>query len=308
MKRILQFTYLISFTSCVLTILGRFGHNRMFLDILSNFNFQFFIVNLICVIILVLAKKKWLPALLTIFMLLSYHPIIKAILEPTLQRNDSQKTTSVTSINLLGENSDHDKVKSFINEKDPEILILQEYTESWDSTLLPTLTRNYPFQKAHPRKDNLGICVCSKVAPESSQIIYLSEDNIPSILCEYNINNKKVAVLAVHLLPPKSIAEYQIRNKHLNAIAELSKTYNSFMVIGDLNITPYSSHFIEVLNTSDLVDSRKGFGMQASWPTWSFLFWIPIDHCLHTSDIKIIDRKIGPNVGSDHYPVSLMMQ
>jgi endonuclease/exonuclease/phosphatase (EEP) superfamily protein YafD len=30
---------------------------------------------------------------------------------------------------------------------------------------------------------------------------------------------------------------------------------------------------------------------------------IPIDHVLHTPDIRVYERKNGPRVGSDHLPV-----
>lgn len=30
---------------------------------------------------------------------------------------------------------------------------------------------------------------------------------------------------------------------------------------------------------------------------------IPIDHCLHSPDITVINRRVGSDVGSDHYPL-----
>jgi endonuclease/exonuclease/phosphatase (EEP) superfamily protein YafD len=30
---------------------------------------------------------------------------------------------------------------------------------------------------------------------------------------------------------------------------------------------------------------------------------VPIDHCLVSPEITILDRRLGPAVGSDHYPL-----
>jgi endonuclease/exonuclease/phosphatase family metal-dependent hydrolase len=52
-----------------------------------------------------------------------------------------------------------------------------------------------------------------------------------------------------------------------------------------------------------LRDSREGFGLQNSWPAYWPWLSITIDHCLVSRDIRLIDRKVGPDIGSDHYPV-----
>ncbi len=57
-----------------------------------------------------------------------------------------------------------------------------------------------------------------------------------------------------------------------------------------------------------LLDSRRGFGVQRSWPTSmkvSILgtMRIPIDHALVSRDVKVLDRRVGPFIGSDHFPI-----
>ena len=75
------------------------------------------------------------------------------------------------------------------------------------------------------------------------------------------------------------------------------------IVIGDLNLTPWSPRFRALLDDGGLGDSRVGFGHHATWPVWFPLLLIPIDHVLADPEIKVYRREVGPAVGSDHYPV-----
>lgn len=47
----------------------------------------------------------------------------------------------------------------------------------------------------------------------------------------------------------------------------------------------------------------RGFGVQTSFPSNLWLLRIPIDHVLVACAIGVDDRRIGPEVGSDHLPV-----
>ena len=47
---------------------------------------------------------------------------------------------------------------------------------------------------------------------------------------------------------------------------------------------------------------------EPTWPTYNPLLWIPIDHCLVSPEIIVTDRQIGPDVGSDHYPIVVDLQ
>ena len=97
------------------------------------------------------------------------------------------------------------------------------------------------------------------------------------------------------------------RNSQLEIIGESisndpSKTK---IVMGDFNVTPYSYYFSQLKKTIGLKNTMAGFGFQNSWPSLSPLdiFRIPIDHVFVSKNIQVVDRRIGPDLGSDHFPV-----
>ena len=78
-------------------------------------------------------------------------------------------------------------------------------------------------------------------------------------------------------------------------------------MIGDLNATPWSHGYRKLLRESDLYDSLVGSGRQASWPSGMGLAgklgMIPIDHCLVSLGVEVLDRDLGQASGSDHRPL-----
>jgi endonuclease/exonuclease/phosphatase (EEP) superfamily protein YafD len=71
----------------------------------------------------------------------------------------------------------------------------------------------------------------------------------------------------------------------------------------DFNITPWSPVFADILEGSGLRDSSLGFGVAPTWLSRPLFFGLPIDHILVSPDIKVKNRHVGPDVGSDHFPV-----
>jgi len=47
-----------------------------------------------------------------------------------------------------------------------------------------------------------------------------------------------------------------------------------------------------------------------SWPAFLFFKWlmIPIDHCLVSNDIRVVDVKTGASIGSDHLPLIVELE
>jgi endonuclease/exonuclease/phosphatase family metal-dependent hydrolase len=75
------------------------------------------------------------------------------------------------------------------------------------------------------------------------------------------------------------------------------------VVIGDLNITPFSPHFQQLLVDGKLRSAAEGFGWQASWPSFFRPAGIQIDHALVNSLVSIEHFNRGAATGSDHLPI-----
>jgi endonuclease/exonuclease/phosphatase (EEP) superfamily protein YafD len=83
----------------------------------------------------------------------------------------------------------------------------------------------------------------------------------------------------------------------------VAKLQQPVLLAGDLNATPWSTG-MRALTAGEL---RFG-SRQSPWkPTWSVRspFAIPIDHALSTAPLLILERRVGPDLGSDHRPLEL---
>lgn len=113
-----------------------------------------------------------------------------------------------------------------------------------------------------------------------------------------------IGIIGTHPEPPFNKKSAKIRNTHLSQmVKEFSAYTKPLVILGDLNCTPYSHHFKEVLKGLRLKDSRCNFGLMSSWPTGFFPMLIPIDHCLYNDKCSLIERRVGPDIGSDHFPI-----
>ncbi|MCI5133171.1 MAG: hypothetical protein D3904_17065, partial [Candidatus Electrothrix sp. EH2] len=134
-------------------------------------------------------------------------------------------------------------------------------------------------------------------------IIFPGNTALPSILAVIRIQQRDVRLLATHPMPPIGPELSRLRNQQLNRLPQYVDTSLPVLLLGDLNISPWSPHFSRLLQRTRLRNSMRGFGVQATWPSANPLFGIPLDHVLHSDHIVILNRTVGPDAGSDHLPV-----
>ena len=92
--------------------------------------------------------------------------------------------------------------------------------------------------------------------------------------------------------------------RHLHAAgAAVARSPVPCIVVGDFNATPWSAGFRAFAAGSGLRDTALGRGMQPTWNARSLVMRIPIDHIFAPPGTVVVRRVIGPDVGSDHFPV-----
>ena len=222
----------------------------------------------------------------------------------TTTHEPHSNTLRVVTLNLHWRNDDPQATVDFIHQSTPDIIVLEEVTENWQH-VLQRLTPEFPYQRVSTHKGVFGIAILSRFPLLESLVIESPIARTPSILAKLKWKlDRVITVIASHTLPPTSRARAKQRNAQLNELAALiQQQTHPLIVAGDLNITPWSPWFQDLLTTTKLQDNRKGFGIQATFPSWQPCLRIPIDHILTSPEIKTISFQAGPYLGSDHLPI-----
>ncbi|NJM10656.1 MAG: hypothetical protein HC889_00910 [Synechococcaceae cyanobacterium SM1_2_3] len=212
----------------------------------------------------------------------------------------------LANVNL--DNLDHDRIRRLIADAHPDVMVLLEISSGLIERL-GDLRKDYPHQVAELRDDPFGIVVLSRHPLSATQIILLGDSGPPAIVAVVTVGNRSFTVIGAHPWPPISAEFAQGRNRQLAELAHLARQIQTpLLVMGDLNTSPWSPYFARLLADSGLHDSRRGHGVQPSWPVSLPPLWTPIDHVLFSRGIRILQRQIASAMGSDHYPVIVEFQ
>ena len=210
--------------------------------------------------------------------------------------------------NVHSGNRDDDRIRHAITTTNPDFIMLLEVTP-WLMERLANLRDRYPYRIAEPREDNFGIALFSRWPILNAAVMQIGPAGLPSIRTVLDSGGCRFTLLGTHPPPPVSAELAQDRNDQLADLARLVRqTRQPTLLLGDLNLSPWSPYFAQLLADSGLQDSAAGRSIQASWPVAWPPLWIPIDHALYSDGIRIRYRETGPAIGSDHYPVIVDFQ
>ena len=273
-------------------------------DIFSQFPVQYAVISVFFLAI-GLYKRKMLIALFAgILLVLNSSVLIHpgASVQAAVTKYD---LFTVSSANINKSNKNFSKIIEGVAESNADIVLLLEVTKENFKPVM-TLINNYPYHiiNLNITSSGTGTVLISRFPILTHEITKYSEAGNMLVYAVLEINNKKVAFYGAHLPRPMFAAANKTRIEQFRSLAaQVAKQSIPVIVAGDLNATPYSPIFKEVLKISGLNDSRAGFGWQPSWPTSFPLLWIPIDHVLVSPEIQVHNRATGAYTGSDHYPI-----
>jgi endonuclease/exonuclease/phosphatase (EEP) superfamily protein YafD len=205
--------------------------------------------------------------------------------------------------NVSTANRAHHLVLDLIRSREPDVVVLTEVDDQWLEAL-GSLTERYAHRIVQPRSDNFGIGVWSRLPLEDGVVVRLGRAGVPSVLARAVTPLGPVWVLATHPVPPSGREMSALRNDQLDAIATLTDTLAGRVVVaGDLNATPWSPHFRDLLRVGGLRRARSVRALY-TWPVGMPVLMVQLDHCLHSGNLRAAHLEVLASIGSDHYPLA----
>ncbi len=271
------------------------------LDLLTHFRLQYAIGGGVLLALLLVLRKNALAVLVAASVVLHVVPL--AHYWPTGQRPvepPSRPELRVLTANLSRLDYSSEPLLELVRAESPDVLLLVEFTQVADERFR-SLDEHYPYRLKAPRRDAFGLALYSRHPFEGEEIEIV---RTAAIRARVAAPGGTVTVFGMHLRSPTRAERARDRNRQLVELAALTKAERGpVVVMGDLNITPFSPFFRDWLAASGLRDAGAGRGPWFSWPTFLPLVGIPIDHCVVSPDVHVIAHRRLPEFGSDHYPV-----
>lgn len=286
----------------ILSLLAYLATFDRLLELMTHFRFQYLICGILILVIYSLVKYR-IGVLLALFCIgLNAIEIVSWYLP---MDRPTERNLRVMVSNVLSSNQRYGDFIDYVRSTDPEILVAMEIDLNWQQQLEP-LKASLPYTSIEPSSDNFGIAIFSKFPLVKPQEIFWGDGTaiVPSLTANIQVLDRNITLIATHPVPPLNDEYFKSRNSHVEAMSEFVKELgNEAIVMGDLNMSMWSPYYRSFIDRSSLKNTRQGFGTQPSWHVNLPLLRIPIDHCLVTSKIKVVNNQIGKDIGSDHYPL-----
>jgi endonuclease/exonuclease/phosphatase (EEP) superfamily protein YafD len=285
---------LLALTS-LLAYLGRFS---WVLDNIASFRPQLTVGLMVLLVLLVLGrwpKTAVFVGLVTLINIGTLFPLFMAK-GSTAEEADLR----ILSFNLLSDNKNFGDVIEYIRSSEADIVVLHEASRPWEEAVAEA-DLDYEMTMTRPSEGIFGSLVMTPAgAIVTSFGFRLADPRAVEIRFPDGL-----AVLAVHPLSPSSARRARLRDQQLAYAAEWAKKQSGpIVVVGDFNASPFSYPYRRLRAETGLADSIRGYGVENSFPAraWPILR-VSIDHLLYSGGVQVVDRSLGPPLGSDHFPL-----
>ncbi len=297
------------FFTCLLfaaQLASLFGSYSWIADLLRHFQGQYLLLGLILLVLALLARTiRLVPILFACLCLSAWN------LAPLYQKRGNGDVVQqkcglrLVSLNVYTASTRYEDVERYVLGEDPDFVFLMEVDKRWLENIAQLKAR-YPHQSLHPREDNFGLALLSKTPIRNVEVKEFGKPNVPSLFADLELSGKSLRFIGIHTLPPVRERQSNSRDRLLREAIRFAESLPGQIILaGDLNITRWGSAFSDLTKGGKLYNSEDGFGYQPTWFGRDHVVTIPIDHVLPSNDIVVCQRKVGPDVGSDHRGITL---
>lgn len=278
---------------------------------------QFSIAGVVIVLLSVLLLSggwRWsigaLVAACTVYQLAIVFPYLPvAKVQMRLAPADDAADFKLLVSNVLMDSARYEDVRSLIEREQPDILLLLETDEIWLRELEPVL-ESFATVVRQPQDNYYGLIFATNLPAESTEIAYLSPVEEPSVFAELKApDSDRFNFIGLHPRPPQVGVDSAERDAQLVYAARYAYRNDApVLLAGDLNAAAWSPISRRLREVGQFLDPRLGRGPLSSFSARSRILRLPIDQIYMSREIVLVDMRIGPDVGSDHFPVAATMR
>lgn len=282
------------------TILGFFGTASWFFDLMANLRLQLAVL-LGSVTVMALIVRSWGIAAAALVAAAVNLGVVLPMMFPSPEPPVATgETLDVTFFNTKIV-ADRAATIDYLAGRNDDVVILAVTPHDWIDGLEGAGTGLHPVAGRHVTP-GLEITVLAR-DPATEVIVHRASDYFRDWVVEISteLDGEPVSILGAHAVSPMTPRRAQHRDLVLDWIGAWADRRDAPVVVaGDLNATPWSTNFQATLEQGELTDSLETHGLQPSWPAGLGRLGIPIDHVLHSEELVVVDRQLGPSFGSDH--------
>jgi endonuclease/exonuclease/phosphatase (EEP) superfamily protein YafD len=215
-----------------------------------------------------------------------------------LDRDGGSAQLRIVVFNLSIRSGRTDEMVRFLAQLRADAAVLLEVGPQWREPLA-SLRSVYPHQLVHSRDDPFGIALLS--AHPCAPCDEIQEEGVPpALLGRLALGRGHLWIAGVHAVPPFNGEWTRERDGYLRGMSRrLAALAGPRVLAGDFNTTPWTSGYRELL-AADLHDGNRAL---ASWPAFLPFPVVPIDHVLVSKELRVVSKRRGLPLGSDHYPI-----
>jgi len=218
------------------------------------------------------------------------------------------KGFDIASVNTWKENKNREKLIDYVRQHDPDILLLMEVTSEMKQECREIFSL-YSYSLSHYVRDGFEIWLLSRQPLKDTDILEVGYSDTPLLSCKVHFHGHDYRIFSAHPRPAISKDYYVARQTYFTEFAKIvQKEKLPVIALGDFNSVPWEDHFEKFLAETDLASTMGACGYRITWPRYFWPAGVPMDHILISKSVKKSGIKVGPNVGSDHYPVAISLK
>lgn len=287
-----------------LTAASWLGGTLWLAELLTHFRFQFAVGGLILMIAAIACRRPAVVAAAALVFVANSLPLLPYAMPVAADAHAGEARLRVMAANVRYSNGDYERTLALIAAENPDVVGLLEVTDAWIEGV-SGLREHYPYHVVRPDDGAHGLALFSRVPIEElGDSPYREADQLTAIRVRADLPVGPVILTLAHLIAPTTPKRSRIRNRQIRTIAGMVAMDRELehIVIGDLNITPWSPHYA-ALEQAGLTNVARGRGYTATWPAVLGPLGIPIDHVLLSPGLHAQQFRSGASFGSDHLPI-----